>query len=228
MNGGYQMERTIRVTGKGKLSVKPDRIRLKLELEETQPEYDNVLRLSTEMTEQLKDVFGKLGFERRELKTLYFNVDTVYESYQDSDKNWKRRFKGYKYVHRMKIEFEADNVLLGKVLYALAHCTVKPEFSIEYTVSEPEKCKNELLGKAVEDSREKAEVISKAAGVSIGEILNIDYSWGEIDFVTKPVDEMMLKCCECEPDSDSSEYDIDIEADDIDITDTVTVVWSIK
>jgi hypothetical protein len=71
-------------------------------------------------------------------------------------------------------------------------------------------------------------VISKAACVSIGEILNIDYSWGEIDFVTEPVDEMMLKCCECEPDSDSSGYALDIEADDIDITDTVTVVWSIK
>jgi hypothetical protein len=83
---------------------------------------------------ELKDLFEELGFERKDLKTLYFNVDTEYESYQDSDKNWKRRFEGYKFGHRMKIEFPTDNALLGKVLYALAHCPAKPELSIEYTV----------------------------------------------------------------------------------------------
>ena len=55
----------------------------------------------------------------------------------------------------------------------------------------------------------------------------IDYSWGEIDFVTKPMNEMrLMECTECEM-SASAAYDIDIEADDIDVTDTVTVVWEI-
>lgn len=224
------MERTIRITGKGKISVKPDRTRLRISLEDTQADYEAVLRLSTEHTELLKDVFEKFGFERKELKTQYFNVDTVYETYQDSEKNWKRRFKGYKFVHRMKIEFDSDNVLLGKVLYALAHCPAKPEFTIEYTVSEPEKCKNELLEKAMCDSKEKAEVIIKAAGVTLGEILSIDYSWDEIDFVTRPVDEMKLRCSEdrMRGSSEPADYDMDIEADDIEVTDTVTVVWEIK
>lgn len=197
-------------------------------MEDTQPDYEATLRLSTELTELLKDLFEELGFERKDLKTLYFNVDTEYESYQDSDKNWKRRFEGYKFVHRMKIEFPTDNTLLGKVLYSLAHCPAKPEFSIEYTVSDPEQCKNELLGKAVCDSKEKAEVIAAAAGVTLREIVSIDYSWGEIDFVTRPVNEMMLKCCDASVGSaEPNGYDIDIEADDIDMTDTVTIVWNI-
>lgn len=141
------MERTIRVTGKGKLAVKPDTIRLRLNMEGMSKEYDETLKVSTEHTEMLKDVFEKLGFDRKALKTLYFNVDTEYESYQDRDKSWKRRFEGYKFIHRMKIEFESNNVLLGRVLYALAHCPVRPEFTIEYTVADIEKCKNELLGK---------------------------------------------------------------------------------
>jgi hypothetical protein len=222
------MERTIRVTGKGKLSVKPDTIRLRLSLEEVQKDYESTLQLSTELVEMLKDVFEGLGFERKALKTLYFNVDTEYESYQDKDKSWKRRFMGYKFEHRMKIEFASDNVLLGKVLYALANSPVRPEFSIEYTVSDPEKCKNELLGKAVADSKEKAKVISEAAGVSLEEIMNIDYSWGEIDLVTKPMDEMMLRCYESSESCEPAGYNIDIEADDIDVTDTVTVVWGIQ
>ena len=221
------MERTIRVTGKGKLSVKPDTIRLRINMEGIYPEYDETLQKSSEVVELLKDFVEKQGYERKELKTLYFNIDTEYESYQAKDKSWKRRFQGYKYVHRMKIEFPADNQRLGGMLYALAHCPVSPEFSIEYTVADPEASKNELLGKAVKDSMKKASVLAEASDVKLGEIINIDYSWGEIDFVSKPLHEMSLRCCE--PDeSYSASYDMDIEPDDIDITDTVTVVWALN
>ena len=221
------MERTIRVTGKGNISVKPDIIRLRLSMEGIYPEYDETLQKSSEIVELLKDLVEKQGYERKELKTLYFNIDTEYESYQAKDKSWKRRFQGYKYVHRMKIEFPADNQRLGKMLYALAHCPVSPEFSIEYTVSDPEASKNELLGKAVKDSLKKASVLAEASDVKLGKIINIDYSWEEIDFVSKPLQEMSLRCCELD-ESYSASYDMDIEPDDIDITDTVTVVLALE
>ena len=147
------MERTIRVTGKGNLSVKPDTVRLNMTME---------------------------GMKE------------------------------------------------GKVRYKLGHSPVRPEFRIEYTVAEPEKCKNELLKNAVTDAKAKADVLSKASGVSLGEIITIDYSWAEIDFVSRPMDKLMLEeCCvrSCEPDET---YDIDINPDDIDVTDNVTVVWGIK
>ena len=221
------MERTIRVTGKGNLSVKPDTVRLIMTMEGMKEEYDGALEESANMTEYLKQMFSELGFEREDIKTLSFNVSTEYESYQAKDKSWQRRFEGYKYVHRMKIEFPADNKQLGKVFYKLGHSPISPEFRIEYTVAEPEKCKNELLTKAVTDAKAKADVLSKAAEVGLGEIMTIDYSWAEIDFVSRPMDNLMLEeCCirSCEPDE---AYDIDINPDDIDVTDNVMVVWAI-
>ena len=93
------MERTIRVTGKGNISVKPDTIRLRISLEDIFREYDDALRHSADSVELLKDIFAGLGYDRKALKTVYFNINTEYESYQDRDKSWKRRFKGYKYTH---------------------------------------------------------------------------------------------------------------------------------
>ena len=227
MKGRAKMMRTIKVTGKGKIEVKPDMIRLYVNTEGIYKEYEDTLRRSTEDTELLKDLFEILGFQRRDLKTVYFNVDTEYESYQGKDKSWKRRFKGYKYNHRMKIEFESDNKRLGQVLYALAHSPLKPELSIEYTVADVEKCKNELLHKAIEDSIQKAQVLATSANVKLGQIQSIDYSWGEIDFVTSPLNEMkLMECPDCDMSAPGS-YDIDIEADDIAVTDTVTVIWEI-
>lgn len=220
------MERAIRVTGKGKISVKPDTIRLRISLEDTFREYDDALKHSADSVELLKDIFAGLGYDRKALKTVYFNINTEYESYQDRDKSWKRRFKGYKYTHRMKLEFPADNKQLGKILYALAHCPVSPEFSIEYTVADPEAAKNELLGEAVRDSMAKANVLATAANVKLGNIVNIDYSWGKVDFVSRPLEELSLRCCEADAREPAS-YNMDIEPDDIDMTDTVTVVWNI-
>ncbi len=220
------MERTIRVTGKGKISVKPDTIRLRISLEDTFREYDDALKHFADSVELLKDMMEGLGYDRKALKTVYFNIDTEYESYQDRDKSWKRRFEGYKYTHRMNLEFPADNKRLGKILYALAHCPVSPEFSIEYTVADPEAAKNELLGEAIKDSMAKANVLATAANVKLGNIVNIDYSWGKVDFVSRPLEELSLRCCEADAREPAS-YDMDIEPDDIDMTDTVTVVWNI-
>ena len=57
------MERTIRVIGKGKLSVKPDTIRLIMTVEGMSEEYDQAVKESADMTNMLKEMFAKLGFE---------------------------------------------------------------------------------------------------------------------------------------------------------------------
>lgn len=221
------MERIIRVTGRGKIAVKPDTIRLNITLEEQKETYEETLKQSTIQTEALKDCFENLGFERSDLKTIYFNVDTEYESYQDKSKNWKRRFKGYKFTHRFKIDFPSDNGKLGEVLYALAHSAVHPEFTISYTVKDIEACKNQLLAKAVENSKQKAEILTTAAGTNLGIVTTIDYSWGEMEIVSRPMNKMMEPYMVMEECVGAS-YDMDIEPDDIDVTDTVTVVWSLE
>lgn len=169
---------------------------------------------------------ASLGFEKNAVTTLSFNIDTDYESYRDHNNDWKKRIKGYKFTHSMKLEFPSDNALLGEVLYALAQCRAQPEFRILYTVKDVESSKNLLLAKAVEDSKGKAEVLAKAAGVELGKVLAIDYSWGEREISSEPVDRMLTAptCLATGPAS----YDIDINPDDIDVTDTVTVVWEIQ
>ncbi|MCR4850954.1 MAG: SIMPL domain-containing protein [Lachnospiraceae bacterium] len=219
------MERTIRVTGKGKISVTPDRIRLLIKQTNVLNTYENAIKDSSESKGFLNEAFCKLGFKKEDLKTTYFNIDTKYERYRDKHDNWREKFLGYEYVHRMKIEFEKDNELLGKVLGVMAKCAGEPEFTIQFTVSDPEASKNELLAKAVEDSRAKADVLSRATGVGLGEILSIDYSWGELEIYSRPLEN--VKYWKCEADELDS-IGLDIEADDIDITDTVTVLWSIK
>lgn len=220
------MDKTMKITGKGKVSVKPDIIRLNMTMEESYKEYEVTLRQSSETTKILKELFVSLGFKNDDLKTRSFDINTKYESYKAKDQSWKKRLIGYTYTLHMLIEFDADNKKLGEILYALAHSAITPEISIEYTVSDLEKHKDKLLKNAIEDSKHKAEVLANAADVELGDIVSIDYSWGEISFVSEPIQNFAF--ASAEKTMGSPGYDIDIEADDIDVTDTVTVIWNIK
>lgn len=220
------MDKTMKITGKGKVSVKPDIIRLNMTIEESYKEYEVTLSQSSETTKILKELFVSLGFKNDDLKTRSFDINTKYESYKAKDQSWKKRLIGYTYTHHMLIECDADNKKLGEILYALAHSVITLEISIEYTVSDPEKHKDKLLKNAIEDSKHKAEVLANAANVELGDIVSIDYSWGEINFVSEPIQNFAF--ASAEKITGSPGYDIDIEADDIDVTDTVTVVWKIK
>ena len=218
-------KRTIRVTGKGRLKVRPDTTRITLTLEGSDPDYGKVLERSARDTETVRDLLTGFGFARSDLKTLSFDVDTEYESYREKGV-YKQRFKGYRFTHLLKTEFPSDNDRLGRILFALARCPAKPEFRLSYTVSDPEGVKNTLLGRAVSDAGEKAAVLTRAAGVALKDILRIDYSWGEIDLEVRSMDRMLLE------ESDSTvaatgSYDLDVEPDDIEVTDTVTVLWEI-
>ena len=218
--------RTIRVTGKGEIKIKPDLTRITVTLEGVYPAYDKTLQKSAEDTDRLKEILSGFGFERSDLKTLQFNVETEYESVKEHGA-YKQRFVGYQYRHVMKVEFPSDNDRLGKILFALANSSVEPEFRISYTVSDPEAAKNALLAKAVADAKEKAAVLSQAAGVVLKEIQSVDYSWGTVDFEVTPTDRFSAYgggLCLAERERS---FDLDIEPDDISTSDTVTVIWEI-
>ena len=217
--------RTIHVTGKGQLKLKPDTTRITMTLEGIYPEYSDTLQHSSEDTEALRDLLSGFGFARSDLKTLSFGIDTEYESYREQEV-YKQRFLGYRFRHQLKVEFPSDNQRLGRILYALSNGAVSPEFRLSYTVSDPEAARNELLGKAVQDAKEKAAVLSRAAGVSLRCIESIDYSWGVIDIEYRPMDNM-LRAKAAQPLMAAS-YTMDIEPDDIELSDTVTVVWEIE
>lgn len=217
--------REMRVTGRGRISVKPDRIRLMLTLSDVKKDYDKALKEASAKSAELQKAFCGCGFSEEDLKTVNFSVDAEYTGYSDKDGNWKQRFVGYRFNQMLKIEFPLDNDKLGQILYALAKSGVKSEFRIQYTVSNPEACRNELLGKAVSDAKEKAAVLAEASGVKLGAIQTIDYSFGTMEIYSEPVNFRSMKvaesCCE------DSAYGMNIVADDIQLDDNVTVSFEI-
>ncbi len=220
-------KRTIRVTGRGMLKLKPDVTRLTMTLQGVYPEYQDALTHASLDGEALKDLLSPLGFAREAVKTLSFNVDMRYEDYQDENHVYKQRFAGYAFTHVLKVEFPSDNALLGRALYALAHGKLAVEFRISYTIADPEAAKNQLLAQAVADAKAKAAALTAAADVSLKELRHIDYSWDQMNVSVQAARGVMAED-RAMPMMAKASYDMSIEPEDIELSDTVTLVWSIE
>ena len=217
--------RTIRITGKGNLKIHPDITRITVTLTGIYKDYSETLLRSSEDTEKLKEMLSLFGFKRTDPKTVDFSVDTEYESYRENNE-YRQRFAGYRYRHVIKIEFDSDNDRLGKILGSLAKSELNPEFTISYTVKDSEAAKNSLLAKAVDDAKQKALVLTNAAGVALKDIVSVDYSRAELNMEVRPMNRMVtLSKTSAAADNGLS---MDIEPDDISVSDTVTIVWEIE
>lgn len=218
--------RTIRVTGLGKLKLRPDTTRLTVTLTGRDKDYNEVLRLSAEETRKLKDLLAGHGFAPEDVKTLRFRIETESEGYRDRHGDYRTRFAGYLYRHAVQLDFPVDNLRLGAILRALTTSELDPEFSVDYVLADPDGARDRLMAVTMEDARHKAEVLARSGGSALGSVRYIDYCRGAYDFSFRP-------CCEydaeelCAVPEESKVSPMPIEPDDIEVSDTVTVIWEL-
>lgn len=194
-----------------------------MNLEATEMDYAATLERATAEIENLRYAIVGTGHDGKALKTTSFNIKTEYERYKQNDE-WLQRFVGYNCIHGLKLEFDLDMPTLGKTIAAIAMCEADPQFNIRFSIKDPAAVKEQLLENAVTNATEKAKILAKAAGVKLGAIKNIDYSWGELRLYSKTD----MRVCEAAVAPMSAGFDIDVEPDDIDTSDNVTVMWAIE
>ena len=219
------MPRTITVKGMGNVKTAPDYVVVSMNLETQAMEYEETMERAAQQIDYLNTSLEAVGFEKKSVKTTNFNVRTDYESVKDKNGNYKSVFNGYVCSHRLKVEFDFDTKRLAQTLSAISKSLAKPELSIAFTVKDPSAINKELLRSATINAREKAEVLCEASDVELGDLLTIDYNWGELNIVSR-TDYMLEERVMAMP--MRAMADMDIQHDDIDVSDTATFVWEIK
>lgn len=214
--------RTITVKGIGAVSVKPDLIVLRLSMETAEYEYDAAMKAAAEKIDFLNKALEAAGFEKKSAKTADFRVRADYDRLNDGKGNYTSVFMGYKCRHELKIEFDFDTKRLAKALSEISECIAKPEISIDFTVKDSSAVSGELLKAAAKNAREKAEILCAASGAKLGELLSIDYNWGELHLYSATDYDVEGKCMMF-----GAADDMDIEPEEIKARDTATFEWEI-
>ena len=216
------MERRITVKGTGQISLKPDLIVITVGLDSLDLDYERAMGLATQSLDELHQLMGKAGFNKEDLKTTNFNVSTQYRGEQDQKGQYIQIFEGYVVHHELKLEFDMDQDRLTRTLSAIAAAKATPKLDIRFSIKDQTKAMEELLTKATEAAKKKAQVLAKASGVTLGDLITIDYNWGEQTPYSRTTyameDTRMMKSASLAP---------NIEPEDISLSDAVTFVWAL-
>ena len=220
------MTRTITVKGTGSVSARPDYIILMFSISAKDPDYETAMKTASERIAALEAAALAAGFEKGALKTAGFSVNTQYETVKDDCGNFQSVFAGYSCSYRLKLAFDFDSGRLAAVLSAAAGSGAEPEVGISFTVKDPAKVNEALLASAAANGRAKAEILCRASGVELGQLVSIDYSWSERNIFSptqynleNSAMPMLAAKGRCAP---------EIQPDDIELHDTATFVWEIQ
>lgn len=212
------MDRTMVITGKGKVSANPDLAIIRFPVENYNMRYSNAVKELNSIVNQLRKALVQLGIEKENIKTRDFKVDNVTEY----DKVRKAKIiKGYNAQHDLVLEIPLDNKLINQIINKVSEIDETIAIQINFSVREKEEYLQRLLQNAFEEAKKKASIIAESSGISLKEIVNINYSFSDIYFIS-----------ETSADYNSIRYDQDYSADlnpkDIDMSENVTITWRIE
>lgn len=207
--------RTIRVRGSAKVWKAPDWVVIRFSISSIKPEYEKCMEQLAVYTENLRQELNTVGLGPENLKTTDFDIDTYYETVKS-----KSVFKGYEASHDLTVEFPFTKDYLNKVLRALSKTKSGASFRVSFTVKDPEPMRQQALAEAIKNSRDKAQILAETAGVSLGKILQIDYSWSEVHI--RP---SLALSNEIAP---MAAPEFDFTPSDVNVSDSVSVIWAIK
>ena len=218
------MPRTITVKGIGRVTTKPDFIIISMSLESCDKEYDKAMEFAAENNRRLIESLVDAGFEKDSVKTTNFNVRTNYNHEKDGNGNFHKEFAGYVVNHQLKVGFDLDIERLSIALSAISNCQSHPQIKISFTVKDATALNEEMLRSATANARRKAEILCEASGVTLSDLIAIDYNWRELDIYSNTHYDMTEECLK----APRGGLSVEIDPEDIDIRDTATFVWEIK
>lgn len=204
------MERKMSVRGEGRVRVRPDTVRLNGVMQEVCQTYDGAVDRSVSCVSPLRMRLMEAGFDSETLRSVSVSVRPRYE-YEGGDRQ-RQVLVGFEYAHTLRMEIGCDPDTVNRILGALSGegC---PRFSLEYTLSDPSHAEADARRSAVTDAVLKAEQISSAAGVRLGDIVSIRYGDGGGDTV--------MLC------GRSANGPCDTVPEDLEFSDEVIIEWEI-
>lgn len=214
------MDRTVCIKGTGEVSAKPDFVHISLRISAEDRDYEKANALVVQKTENLRKAVVAVGLKAEDLVTSDFHVNARHKNVSDAHGTYRQEFVGYSCNHSLKLGFAFNGKTLGGVLNALNGCDVCPDINIHFTVKDAKALSEKALEEAYADAEKKAEILAKASGATLGEVIKMD--------------------CGVQPGTDAYSpttfgvardaclvADMDINPDEIRISEEVTVTWRI-
>lgn len=216
-------ETTISVQGKGSIHVVPNVTRLEITIERVFSDYHKAF---VQAKENLAWVVKILEFNKKNgklAKTVKFDISDHEENEYDENGHYIGKIcEGFDLEQRIKIDLPIDNVLTNNIVRGVGKFIPGTQINIGYTVQDPRPYQMKMLARAVSDAKEKAEIMVKAAGCTLGKVVNINYRYSNVSVYSQA-----RNIHDSKEAFASTADSLDITPDDLVMSDTVDVTFEL-
>ncbi len=160
-------EKTLNVTGSGTVYLDADIAYASLGVSYTGADLSVIQQQANETIEAVCKAMEEAGLDAKNISTDNINIYPMYD-YSENDS----KLTGYRIDERLSIHTE-DIDALGAYIDAAFAVGANTFDSITFSVKDDSQAKKDALKKAVQDAREKAEVIAEASGEEIDSVVTI-------------------------------------------------------
>jgi uncharacterized protein YggE len=164
---------TLQVNGKGVVTAKPDKANVTISVETTNQNASTAVKENSDkmnkVMAQLKSLIGK----NDKISTTGYNLSPIYTY---DEKTRKSELSGYRVSNSIIVESKNLGDV-GKLIDSATQAGANRVESLSFDTDKRDEYRRQALLRAVEDARETADVVAKAAGVNIVKIIQISPSY---------------------------------------------------
>ncbi|MFH1863657.1 MAG: SIMPL domain-containing protein [bacterium] len=170
------------VSGTGKVTAIPDIATVSLGIEESGYSLKEAQTQVNTKSKSLTSTLKKMGIDEKDIKTTSYNVYPEYdfsEALSFAYESTPQKIKGYRVSTDYTVKVR-DFDKINDVLVKATEVGVNSIGGINFEVNEETKKEKlqEAREEAVKEVKEKAQGLAKAAGISLGKVINVSESQG--------------------------------------------------
>jgi len=165
--------RTLHASGEGRVSIKPDVARVTTGIQATGKDLARTTTDASARMRRVLDALGQLGIADKDVQTTRHDVQVE----RPWDNGRPGPITGYTVSDEVRVTVR-DLAKLPQVLERVLSAGSNMLQGLTFEKDDPSPAELEALSRAIEAARAKAEVMAKAAGVTLGEPILVEESRG--------------------------------------------------
>jgi uncharacterized protein len=182
----------ISVQATGEVYIKPDIAMASFSVVNEKKTVAGAMAENSEKMNAIIEALKNEGIEEKDLRTTVFRVYPRYEWYDDSEyyrEEGQRVLVGYEITQTLEVKIR-DMERIGEIIETATSEGANQVGNISFTLDNEDAAKDEARSKAIEEAKDKAEVLASQLGVRLVRITNFteslsptykyaDYDWAE-------------------------------------------------
>jgi len=172
-----EVPRTITVSGQGEVSAQPDMAHLQVGVTSEGDTAKDALKKNTDAMNALFKVVNDLKIADKDVQTSNFSVQPRYKKY-DRSLPGDDQIIGYRVNNQINVRIRDLSILGGALDAFVSQGKANRLNGVSFQIAEPEPLLDQARELAIKDAKRKVDLYTKAAGVTLGEVLTIQEHGG--------------------------------------------------